>query len=224
MRTVLNPLLAAVLLTALVIATFVVFEPVVSRAATDTFVITQTFADEISFSTIADDVSMVGSINGLTGGFATGTTYAVVKTNDADGYNMTIAFSTTTAMQGDTTDSEIANYTPATPGTADFAWVANGSGNAAEFGYTVSASTTADIDLSFKDNGTICGAGGADVLNKCWMNPSTTAETIMNRTSGAAATGATTTIKFKVSVPSNSNPALEADNYIATATLTATNN
>jgi hypothetical protein len=102
--------------------------------------------------------------------------------------------------------------------------VTNATGEAAEFGYTVEASTTADLDQSFKDDGSACNTGSSDASNKCWYNPTSTAETIVNRTSGAAALGATTTIKFKVAVPSAPSPSLSAAVYYATATLTATNN
>ena len=171
---------------------------------------------------------MVGSINGLTGGFATGTTFTVVQTNDPDGYNMTIRFpfSTTTGMDGDATASFINNYSTASSagGVADYGFDVPTTGNAAEFGYTVNASTTADLDPTFRNNGTVCGnTGGGDVSYQCWINGSTTAETIINTTS-AAPYGATTTLRFKVAVPNNPSPSLSADTYTATATLTATNN
>ena len=224
-----NACISALMIVGLLATAYVILEPTVSRgqAASDTFEVTQTITGEISFLVIAADVTMVGGINGLTGGYATGTTYAVIQTNDPDGYTMTIRFpfATTTGMDGDTTATFINNYTPATPGTADFAWVDNASGGASEFGYSVSASTTADVAQAFKDNGAVCGGGGTlDDIDKCWLNGSTTAQTIISRTSGAAATGATTTIRFKVSVPNNPSPSLDADTYTATATLTATNN
>lgn len=207
---------------------YIMYEPLVSRSqVSDTFEISQTITGEISFLVAAADVTMDGALNGITGGYATGTTNVVVSTNDSDGYNMTIKFpyATTTGMDGDTTATYINNYTPASAGVADYNWVTNSTGGAAEFGYTVSASTSADVAPAFQDDGiSSCGAGGNETTDKCWLNASTTAQTIINRTSGSAADGATTTIKFKVAVPSNPSPALDADTYTATATLTATNN
>lgn len=226
LRAAKNALVATLIIAVFGVFSYFAFEPTVGRAVTSNphdFLVQQTITDEISFLVEAADVTMVGSIQGLTGGYATGTTYAVVQTNDPDGYSMTLSFSTTTAMQGEATTGVINNYTPATPSTADFNWIDNSTGGAAEFGYSVSASTTSDIDPTFQDNGASCGAGGADNILKCWLNPSTTAETIINRAT-AAATGATTTLRFKVAVPSAPSPSLPADLYTATGTLTATNN
>jgi len=230
-RTIINlrdSFISSLIIIALVTATFVVLEPVVSRGQqSETFEISQTVVGEISFEVAPNDVTMIGTITGLSGGVATGSTYAVVRTNDTDGYNMTIRFpfATTTGMDGEATASYINNYTPATPGTPDFNWVNNAPGGAAEFGYTVKSSSTADVATRFRNNGSVCNnAGGGDVATKCWMNPSTTAITIINRTSGAAPLGATTTLLFKVYAPDTPTPALETDIYTATATLTATNN
>jgi hypothetical protein len=137
---------------------------------------------------------------------------------------MTLDFSDSPAMNANATSSSINNYSPAGAGVPDYSWVDNTTGNPAEFGYTVSASTTSDLDQSFLDNGSnTCNTGSTDGVDTCWLNPSTTPEVIINR-STEASDGATTTIKFKVAVPSNPSPALPADTYVATGTLTATNN
>lgn len=207
---------------------FLMLEPAVIQAqASDTsgpFTITQTVTGEISFTVDMPDVAMTGDINGLTGGFATGTGSAVVRTNNPTGYNMTIAFTAVPAMLGNTTAGIIGDYTPSTPGTPDYKWQDNSSGGASQFGYTVTASTSADVAAAFQDNNTDCDAGSNVTANKCWMNASTTDFTIINRTSAEAPNGATTTLKFKVAIPSSPSPAVPADTYVATATLTATNN
>ena len=125
-------------------------------------------------------------------------------------------------MQANSTSSVINNYTPAVAGTADYNFVANGAGGASEFAYTVNSSSSLDAAARFLSSGSACGSGSEEA-DRCWYNPSSTAETIINR-SNAAPSGATSTIKFLVSVPSTPNPALEADTYTATGTLTATNN
>lgn len=200
---------------------FFVLEPSIGRSATDSFLVSQTITDEVSFTVASADVTMVGSIAGLTGGYATGTTYVVVRSNDPQGYNMTLVFSSTTAMSG-TTSGAINNYTPTATTAPDFLWVDNSTGGAAEFGYTVRASTSGEVDPSFMNNGSACNVGATETDERCWQNPSTTPETIMNVST--AVLSSTTTIKFKVAVPSSPSPALPSGLYVATGTLTATNN
>ncbi len=213
---------AALIVAALIVVSFFTVEPQVGRAIDDTFIITQQITDEISFLVNANDVTMVGSIQGLTGGYATGTTVAVVRTNDPQGYTMTLQFSSTTAMSA-SSSAVINNYTPGSINVPDYLWVDNTSGQAAEFGYTVRASTTGEVDASFRNNGSACNTGAGETDNSCWLNPtSTVAETIISTTGPVLSS--TTTIKFKVAVPSNPSPALPAAFYVATATLTATNN
>ena len=212
--------IAATLIVALGIMTFFAFEPSLSRGQ-EVFTVSQTITDEISFSTIPADVSMSGSIQGFSGGYATGSTMVVIRTNDAQGYRMTLVFSSTTAMSA-SSSAYINNYTPATINVPDYDWVTNSTGQAAEFGYTVRASTTAEADQSFLNNGSLCNTGAGSTDDKCWLNPSTTAETIILTTQPAA--GSTSTIKFKVAVPNSPSPSLPTGTYVATGTLTATNN
>ncbi len=216
-------LIASVLVVLLGISTFFAFEPQVGRTqVNEVFTVTQQITDEISFTVAPADVTMVGTIAGLTGGSATGTTYAVVRSNDAGGYNMTLAFSSSTAMGQNGGSGYINNYTPSVALTPDFAWADNSTGQAAEFGYSVTASTTTDIDPTFLNNGSACNTGSGSTLHRCWMNPSTTPETIINRSTPTG--GSTTTLTFRVHVPNSPSPALPSGFYTATGTLTATNN
>jgi hypothetical protein len=217
---------ATLIIAALLIVSFFSFEPKVGRTqVTDSFIVTQQITDEISFLFTANDVTMAGTIAGLTGGYATGTTRAVIRSNNPTGYNMKLGFSSTTAMSA-SSSAYINNYTPAVAGVPDFTWVDNAAGGAAEFGYTVMASTTSELDPSFLNNGSACNVGASATTDRCWMNPTTTAasngETIIN--SNSPSISSTTTIKFKVAVPNSPSPALPAAFYVATATLTATNN
>lgn len=218
-------LIAAVLIGLLGVTAFFAFEPSIGRSAvTDDFLVTQQITDEIAFLVTASDVSMTGAIMGLSGGSATGTTLAVVRTNDSEGYNMTLKFSSSTAMNQNGGTGYINNYTPASAGVPDYSWVNNGSGGASEFGYSVMASTSADLDQSFLNNGSACNVSGSSTLYHCWLNPSTTAETIINRSTPTGNGGATTTLIFHVNVPNAPSPALASGIYTATGTLTATNN
>lgn len=218
-------LFAAILTLVLIVGSFFFFEPNVSQALDGTpFTIKQTISDEISFLVQASNVVASGTINGMTGGTANGSTFAVVKTNKATGYNMTIAFTnngTNNAMKGDMSggDDVIMDY-PASGSEPTFLF--STASSAAVFAYTVSASSTLDLDPSFKDDGSSCNAGSSDAADRCWMEPQTTPYTIINRTT--AADGATTSIAFRVHVPNNPTPSVPAGTYTATATLTALNN
>lgn len=190
---------------------------------TNTFTIKQTVGDAIAFEVPETGVVMVGTIDGVAGGQATGTATVVVTTNDPDGYNMSISFTNaTSSMRGDNTGSQaIRDYDPTDANVPDYNFSASTS---ALFAYTVYGSTTADVSNLFKDNDVSCneGAGSLDT-DKCWMRPSDGSLQIVNRTT-AADRGATTTLKFVVHVPNAPSPAVQADVYTATATLTATNN
>lgn len=204
----------------LIVAGFFTLEPTVGRALTSpqTFKVTQSVTAEISFLTAIANVSMLPALAGITGGTAAGSTTVRVLTNNDIGYTMTIAFSSTTAMGRNGGGGVIANYNPTTVNVPDYTFSPE---VFSQFGYTVLASTTADLATSFKDNGSACNTGSADVSNKCWLNPSTTAKTIINRSTATLASGATTTLAFRVNIPLNPVPSVQKGTYVATATLTA---
>ena len=191
------------------------------EAASSTFTIRQTITDESSFLVPPSNVVMNGTINGITGGQATGSTQFVVQTNNAAGYRVDISFEnngTANAMLGDVSDSEaIRDYDSDAGGQPSFGYVA--STTAALFAYTVVSTTTSDTDQSFLENGALCDQSGGDDFNlACWKSPDTSAFTIVQR-GGSAITGATSTVLFNVTVPNGANPVPEAETYTATATL-----
>jgi hypothetical protein len=223
----LNAVVASVVAIGILLGSFSLFEPIVTHGqANDTFTVRQQITSEISFLTPAPDVTMTPAIAGITGGNAFGTTTFNISTNDPDGYNVTIAFATGTAMQGENITSDIPNYAPdAGAGNADYTFSAIGAGEAG-FAYSVNSTTTPQyVDPTFKNNGSTCG-GGSPSNGHCWYNRSDadTAETIINATSSTAVTGATSTLVFQVGVGNTPSPALQTGFYNATATLTATNN
>ncbi len=221
LRTI--PLQAATIASAVVLTIVMLFsllEPTLSLAITDEFIVRQQITDEISFLVPAADVTMVGAIAGITGGNATGTTYVVVRTNNSAGYTMDISFSTTSAMRGEVSNSvAIHDYGTSTAAEPTFAFTASSS---AQFAYSVTASTTTDIDPSFLNNGSSCNVGSGSTVDACFKGPTASNFRIINRTTDAGS-GATTTLRFKVNVPSNPSPAVTEDFYTATATLTALN-
>ncbi len=118
------------------------------------------------------------------------------------------------------TTQYIPAYSTVSAGVPDFTF--NSPSNTAFFGYTVEASTTADLATAFKDNAGLCNAlSGADTADSCWIDANTTPYTIINRTNETPLSGATTTLKFRVAITANPVPPLPNDNYVATTTLTA---
>lgn len=215
---------ASFFLTVTLALAFVVIEPTLSRAIEDQFTVTQTITSEISFLTNANNVTMSGSIAGVTGGTSYGTTTVVVSTNDSSGYTMTIKASSSPAMQANSQGGSISDYSPSTAGVPDYAFSAAGAG-AHKFGFSVSASTTADLAQKFKDNGSnTCNTGSSDTngSGSCWMGLSTTATSTILTSGETTASGSTSSVYFIVSVGSNSG--LAEDTYVATATLTAVTN
>jgi hypothetical protein len=203
---------------------FLVVEPAVSSSASVTSQFTETLVitSEIAFAQPGSNVTLSPSLPGLTGGTANGQTQVRVVTNNSTGYNMTIVASSSLGMIGNTYGGVIPAYVSAVNGVPDFTFTVPA--NRARFGYTVEASTTADLAQLFKDNGTTCNIGAADAVDSCWLAASTTAVQIVNRSSYTADNGATTTIKFRVQIQSNPSPLLPEDSYVATTTLTATEN
>ncbi|MCA9359551.1 hypothetical protein H6781_00245 [Candidatus Nomurabacteria bacterium] len=223
-QSALYAMTASITIVSLAFLMFFIAEPAISHGQNDTatFYIRQQITDETSFLVDPTDVTMAGGINGVTGGNATGTTQFVVTTNNTAGYRVDIAYEDLDtdgeAMLGDASgDNAIRDYDGDVVGEPSYNWTAS---TAAQFAYSVSASNTPDADQSFKSNGTnACNTGSTDAGGlHCWKAPDTGAFTIIDRSSSAV-TGATSTIFFKIVVPSAATPVPQAETYTATATL-----
>lgn len=211
--------LAAVLLLAF---TYVLVEPQITHS--QQFTIEATVTGESSFLVPPTDVTMAGTLNGITGGQATGSTQFVVQSNSTGGYEVQIAFNsngTANAMLGNTTgDESLRDYDGDVAGQPSRGYTAS---SAAQFAYTVTSSTTADTDDSFFHDGASCDdAGQTSQALTCWKAPDTAAFTIVDRNTPAP-TGATSSIIFNVTIPGSVNPVPAAETYTATATLSLIN-
>ena len=216
---------------------FMAIEPAVSfgASATSQFTISQTVNSEISFVTVASNVTMAGALGGITGGTALGWTTVAVRTNSLNGYNMTIIASTTSITGSCTAQGSMTGVASSSNCIGPYVQIGGASGvpeytfnnatNTSEFGYTVNASTTSDVAQAFRNNGSTCNqSGGTPNGTNCWIAATTTAYTIINRNLPTAATGATTTLSFEVKIGANPSPMIPNDTYVATTTLTATTN
>lgn len=217
--------IAATLIVAVGLVGYFFVEPSVGRAqdTSGPFTISQEIIGETSFIVDAVNTTLSGSLNGITGGTANGSTTVVVQTNSPTGYTMDIAFfdnGTPQTMMGEVSGgSSIRDY-PSLAGQPTYLF--STASTAAVFAYTVTAASTSDLDQSFLSNGTsACNepAGGRATYDLCWMEPTVAAYQLIDRTTDAVS-GATSTLHFRVHVPNNPNPGLVADTYTATATLT----
>lgn len=223
MKKIIKTLETSTIALLMLVLMFLVIEPAIGNAVDSQMTETLTITSEISFLTPASNVTLLPAIAGITGGTANGQTQVRVLTNNATGYNMTIVASSSVGMIGNTQGGNIPVYVSAVNGLPDFNFTVPA--NRARFGYTVEASTTADLVTAFKDNGSVCGGiGSADAVNSCWLGATTTPVQIINRASATPDSGATSTIKFRVVVNSNPSPAIPQDTYVATTTLTAITN
>ena len=165
----------------------------------------------IALSAVAD-VVMDGSIPGLTGGTAQGSTTVSVTTDSRAGYQLTIAAENEPAMQKGS--DSIADYESATSN-PDFAF--NFEATEAVFGFSPEG---VDVASRFLDDGNaLCNTGSNETTNRCWDGLATTSRVIASGASANHPTGATTTVVFQVGVGGavGQPPGL----YIATTTVTA---
>lgn len=176
----------------------------------------------ISISSPAD-VTMSAAIPGITGNPGaprTGSATWTVKTDNPAGFTLSLAATTSPAMQLDDTWN-FSDYTSPTSTEPEYTWASPASSQA-EFGYTVEPETAADTATLFKDDGAAaCNTGALNGTNTCWDAASTTAVTIVNRSTDTDPTGEDELVKFQTE---SSAKFLKEGNYTATITATAITN
>ncbi len=214
-------IVASVAIVSLSFVSFILAEPQIGHSQDDsaTFTVNQTITGEATFLVNPSNITMNGSISGITGGNATGSSQFTVQSNSAGGHYVTINFFDNAgqySMYGQSTGSEDIYDYGIGNGEPDFGFTPEAN---ASFAYTVTSSSTSDTDPSFQHNNTdTCNTGSNTTVDLCWATPSTTAFRIVDRNSPAPS-GAASTIKFKVNVPSGATPSPVAETYTATATL-----
>ena len=158
-----------------------------------------------------DNVTMDPTIPGVSGGIANGSTSLNALTDSPSGYQLTVEFSGTPAMESSDGDT-IADYTPA-GANADYNFTTDSTD--AHFGFSPFGP---DIIDRYKDTGGSACGSGTSVAQQCWDSPSTTAVTVAQNTAANHPTGATTTLYFRVGV--GSAVVQPSGTYIATTTVT----
>ncbi len=220
---------AAILIVALGIGSFLAFEPVIGQGANETFEVTQVISGAISFLASTSPVTMQGTLDGLTGGTSWGTTTSRVRTNNASGYTMTLVFASTAPMIRNGGGGTIPTFLYST-GTVSYPAGFTTAVSNAQLGFSVNASNTAEVSNVFIGTASVCGtgSGGSFIVNNCWRGASSTnaAATTQLIASNAPTptSGSTSTVQFRITIPNNPSPAVPNGTYTATATLTALEN
>lgn len=224
-----NALVVAMTAVIMLVVSYTVLEPVVVQGgdmASSTFTVRQQITGEIAFTSPPGNVTMAPSIPGLTGGTALGSSTFAISTNNPSGYNVTIKFASSTAMEEELGSAYINNYSPSTSGVPDYNFTIGGAGTPGEFGFTINTIDPDDADSRFNNSGVTCNTGTANDADACWYGASdaTSPVGIIDAAGPTIPTGATSTLVFQIQVPANPSPALPTGFYTATATLTATEN
>ncbi|MAZ30025.1 hypothetical protein CL655_01950 [bacterium] len=221
--------LAAIVAIAVAVVTFALLEPLALTAQESVDItISQTITGETSFTSDPGNVNMDTSIASITGGTSNGTTTFTVQSNNGSGYNVTILFEDQPSMQQQAGASNIPNYIEDTPDEPDYGFGNESSGGSAQFGFSVFGASASIVASEFLDNSggaaNACSTGSDNAYAQCWSAGSTTARTILDRSSATTGGGDTSNVLFRVHVPANPSPAVPADTYVATATLTVSEN
>lgn len=160
---------------------------------------------------IPGNVTITPEIPTTGGGTANGSAAWTVTTDNLGGYSMNISASSSPALQSGS--NNFANYTPAGLD-PDFTFSVGAS--VAEFGFSPEGD---GLVQKYKDDGaSTCNTGSSDTASACWMPITTSAETVVRRTSPNNPSGTATTIRFRAaSGATNTQP---TGTYSATMTLT----
>jgi hypothetical protein len=138
--------------------------------------------DEDMFISLTMSTSTVlsPSVNGLSGGTATGSNEIIVRTNVSAGYTMEIKASTSPALYRIGSAHGFSDYTTSSTD-PDFAWQIENT--AGEFGFSIES---VDAIQRYLNNGsdTCNQAGGVSTANTCWDSLSTSAKTLSQSSLG----------------------------------------
>jgi len=200
----------------IVFGAYLNFEPAVVGAATtanDSITVTQAVTSDLTISA-PDNVTMTGTIYGMTGGTGDGSATWNVKTSDTSGFGMSLKADAVNCLRK--SSESFADYSLATP--HSYSWTAPA---VSAFGFTVEPETTGDTVAAFLDNGsTTCGSGAVNGASTCWSGfNGTTDISIISRSTQTDAGGEDELVRFKSQLITGNF--LSEGNYVATITATA---
>lgn len=167
-------------------------------------------SSSISISSPTDLI--MTSMSGLSGGSSEGTMSWIVTTDNAAGYSMTIASTTTPSLKS-AVDS-LADYVPAG---VDPDYDFNNLPANSSFGFSPEGT---EVISRFKDNGIICNTGSSETTGKCWDGLSVTPKIIAGSTTSNMPTGGNVTVRFRAE--SGANHIQTSGQYNVTIVATAT--
>lgn len=212
-------------LTLLFVGSGILFEPALlsGASASDAVTLTQTVTAGLAVSDCANTSFNPASRSGFGDDtVASASCTWNVKTANGAGFSMTLAASTDPALciLAGCGTANFADYTEAEEGTPDFTW--DVPTTASEFGYTVEPASVGDTVQKFLDNGSSCGVGSLNTVDRCFLDFSTSAFTIINRSTSTASAGQNEIVKFWNEI--GSSVVQQAGTYQATITATVTDN
>ncbi len=181
-----------------------------AQSASDTVVVSLTVDSGITITSPAD--TTLAPNLGVAANSAIGSTTWNVKTNDPDGYGLTVRASTTPALRT-AGGIGIANYTPAVPGTPD-TW--DVPGGVVEFGYSAYGT---DVSTATWGTGSSCGSSGTPSGTQKYNGFATTTFTVATRNATTTTSGIDTIVCYAVE---QDTVYAAAGTYTADITATAT--
>lgn len=143
-----------------------------------------------SFISISNPSDLVmSSMAGLSGGSSEGTMSWLVTTDNTAGYSMTIASTTTPALQS--AEDSLDDYTPQTSD-PDYNFI--NPSTTSRFGFSPEGT---EAIQRFKDNGVACNTGALETQGKCWDGLSTTPKQMAGSSTSNIPSGSNVTVRFR---------------------------
>lgn len=212
-HTLKKTLASSLIISLCVFCLYVMAEPSIINAVTDDVTVSLTVDSGISI-TSPGDVTLGATNMGASVNSAIGSATWNVKTNDPDGYLLTIKnASTAPALKGTGGIGNFADYTEATPGTPE-TWAVDN--NTYQFGYSVRGT---DVNTGIFGTGANCGAANVPIATLNYRHASTSEITAATRSSTTTTAGIDTMVCFAAG---QNGVYATAGSYSALITATAT--